>query len=129
VAIYNFSLLTTTNLGTGWNEMCTIVGWVNENPTTPLACYITYTNNVPLATNWAQCYLNSYKQPTNIVVYGTLPNLPALSALPLVKPNDGIYPPGSGGGNTNYTPGVFNSSGRFFELTCNTNAVSTGWVH
>ncbi len=79
VAIYNFSVLTTTNLLTGWNELCTIVGWVNENPSVPLACYVTYTNNVPMATNWAQCYINKYMQPTNIVIYGALPNLPVLN--------------------------------------------------
>jgi hypothetical protein len=88
---------------------------------------ITYTNGVPETTNWTQIYLNTSKQPTNIVVYGNLPtwNTNSTFTFNAVRPHDAPIPPGGGGGSG--TNAVFNSSAQFFRLTCNTNSIVTSW--
>lgn len=128
VALFNYTLLTTTNLATGWHELCTVIGWGNSNPSVPLTCMISYTNGVPETTNWIQAFLDQYQQPTNVVVYGTLPLLGTTNSpanLLAVRPADGPPIPPGGGGSTNSVP--FSSSGQFFRLTCNTNAIVTSW--
>ncbi|MGA2854082.1 MAG: hypothetical protein ABSE90_08135, partial [Verrucomicrobiota bacterium] len=120
IAVYNYSLLTTTNLTTGWQEVCTVVGWLNRNPSVPLISTITYTNGVPETTNWSQIYLNNLHQPTNIVVYGTLPSMSANSSQPAIRPaNTGPFPPGPGG--------TVISSAKFYTITANTNQIMTSW--
>ncbi len=138
VGIYNYSILTTTNLSGNWRELCTVVGWLNNNTAVPLVCTITYTNGVPVTTNWSQCYLNNFHQPTNIVVYGALPSFnienppgyvasAASSPSVTARPADGPPNPGSGGdgGCTNCPP--LNTNGQFYKLTCNTNDIVTSW--
>ena len=138
--IYNFSVLTSTNIVSGtetnWGELCTIVGWVNSNPGVPLSCYVTYTNNVPAATNWAQCYLNEYLQPTNIVVYGNLLNLTVANPIGVTgittnSSSGGGGPPPSPNPTNTVSSGpvpVINNPAQFFMLSANTNAISTSWT-
>jgi hypothetical protein len=116
-AVLNYSVLISTNLP-DWKEAYTVISWVNNNPTVPLVASIYYTNGVPETTNWSQLYLNQFKQPTNIVVYGTLPTV-ATNQLPF-RPAD-LTPPGA----TNIVNG--NMSIQLYTLTCNTNAVVTQW--
>jgi len=131
VVVYNYSLLTTTNLAAGWQEACTVIGWANDNPTVPLIFSITYTNGVAMTTNWTQFYLDQNNQPTNFVVYGALPSLPLVNPpanFSAVRPADSGPPiPPGGGGGTNATP--FSSNGQFFRLTCNTNAIVAQWPY
>lgn len=124
VVLFNYTMITSTNLVTDWHELYTVIGWVNSNPSVPLTCMITYTNGVPETTNWSQTFLDQNHQPTNIVVYGVLPSCDTNSAFAIgaVHPADGITPPGGGGTN-----GVFSSSAQFFRLTCNTNDIVTSW--
>lgn len=119
VVIYNYSLLTTTNLTTGWHELYTVVGWVNNNPKIPLACNITYTNGVPVTTNWTQFVLDNRNQPTNIVVYGALPSVAMTNNQSVFHPADGPFP-GPGG-----TPIVIST--QFYRLVANTNDIVTQW--
>lgn len=137
VGIYNYSVLTTTNLTGNWRELCTVIGWINNNAQVPLICSITYTNGTAMTTNWSQCYVNNYHQPTNIVVYGTLPSLnvenppgyvaSSSTSSTAVRPAGGPIPPGPGGdgGCTNCPP--LNSSAQLYKLTCNTNDIVTSW--
>ena len=118
--IYNYSLLTSTNLPV-WSEGYTVIGWVNTNPVVPLVCTVTYTNGVPETTNWMQAY--GGMQPTNIVVYGTLPSIGGTAgnqwATKRVKAGDQL-PPGG-------TPIV--TALQFYKLAANTNAVVTQWPY
>ena len=118
--IYNYLLLTSTNLPV-WNEGYTVIGWVNTNPVVPLVCTVTYTNGVPETTNWTQVYGGT--QPTNIVVYGTLPSIGGNDsnqwAAKPVKADDSL-PPGG-------TPIV--TALQFYKLAANTNAVVTQWPY
>lgn len=122
--LLNYTLLTTTNLATSWQEAYTVVAWINDNPTTPLACSIAYTNGVPETTNWMQAFLDQNHKATNFVVYGTLPSAP-ISTNAVFLPADSGPPIPPGGGGTNGQP--FSSTAQFFRLTCNTNAISTTW--
>lgn len=127
VGIFNFSLLTSTNL-LNWQEACTVIGWFNANQSVPLVCTITYTNGVPVTTNWTQIYLNGFMQPTNIVVYGQLLSV-STNLVPLVHPADSGPPtPGGGGGSDGSTNSVStNVSAQFYRLVCNTNDIVTSW--
>ncbi len=116
-AILNYSLLVSTNLP-DWNEAYTVISWVNNNPTVPLVASIYYTNGVPETTNWSQLYLNQLKQPTNIVVYGTLPSGSVNISQPAFRPAGSPLP----------TPGgTVIGQLQVFKLACNTNDIQTSW--
>jgi hypothetical protein len=125
ISVFNYSVLTSTNLSGNWKELETVVGWVNNNKTVPLLSTITYTNGVAVATNWAKCYLNSGGQPTNIVVYGALPYLAGRVQYPKMR-DSGPPGPGSGGG-TGTNGVVIPATCQFYKLTCSTNAIKTSW--
>lgn len=127
IALFNYSLVTTTNMVGTWGEVYTIIGWANADPIMPLIQYVTYTNSVPFATNWAQAFFSYEGQLTNVVVYGKLPNVinQLIKGAPQIKYN-GTDPTNPTNICTNCPPTVFNSSGQFFKLIANTNTISTG---
>jgi len=125
IAIYNFTVLTTTNLAGNWQEAETVVGWANANYSVPLTTTVTYTNGVALSTNFMQAYLDTGYQNGYIIVYGPLPviNFPTNTATANVIAKGTVPPPPPGGTNA----AVMSATGRYFQLTCSTNAVKTSW--
>lgn len=131
VAVENFSVLTTSNLATGWTELYTVIAWCNDDPQTPLTTTVYYTNGVAMATNWMQMFGGT--QPTNVVVYGNIPQFqmsPYLYETNYPGTNNGgggLIPPGSGGNGTNAI--VTGTQSQFFRLTATTNYLATQWPY
>jgi hypothetical protein len=120
--IENYTLLTTTNLNDGWQELCTVISWVNGNQGVPLIASVFYTNGAPMTTNWTQLYLDNHQQPTNIVIHGVMPAFDPTGTQTALK-SKGLLPPGNA---TNVANGDL--ALRLYRMVCNTNQLSTGWT-
>jgi hypothetical protein len=123
ILCFNYSLVTATNLTAGWQEVSTTVGYLNNNTSVPLICTITYTNGIAETTNWLQVF--GGKNPTNFVIYGTLPaappgTTPAVAKNKVTSADNDSFPPGPGGT-------VIAKDVHFYKMTANTNAVQTSW--